>query len=109
MRGSRLISANPSRAIVANQTAMIGPNATPTRPVPKRWSMNSSEQDDDRQRNDEPLERRRRDVQPFDRAEHGDRRRDHPVAVEERRAEQSQRDEESCAAASPSRVAPAEG
>ena len=31
-----------------------------------------------------------RDLEPLDRAEHGDRRRDHPVAVEQRRADDDQ-------------------
>ena len=45
-------------------------------------------------------ERRRDDVQAFDGAEHGDRRRDHPVAVKQGRAEQAERDEKRSVAAS---------
>src|SRR5687768_11386011 len=44
--------------------------------------------DRERQRNDEALERRRRNLEPFDRAQDRDRRSDHPVAIEERAAEQ---------------------
>ena len=36
----------------------------------------------------------RRDLQPFDRAEHRDGRRDHAVAVEQRGAEEAERDED---------------
>ena len=38
-------------------------------------------------------EARRGDLQPLDRRQHRDRRRDHPVAVEERRAEHAERDQ----------------
>ena len=51
------------------------------------------DQDDDGDRHDERLEDVRRDAKPFDRAQHRDRRRDHAVAVEQRRAEQADRDE----------------
>ena len=44
-------------------------------------------EDDDRDRDDVRLEERRGHFEPFDRAQHGDGRRDHAVAVEQRRAE----------------------
>ena len=36
----------------------------------------------------------RRDLEPLDRGEHRDRRRDHAVAVEQRRAEEAQHDQQ---------------
>ena len=49
-----------------------------------------ADQNADRDRDDEAFEPRCRDLEPFDRAEHGDRRRDHAVAVEQRCAEQAE-------------------
>ena len=51
-------------------------------------------QDDQRQRDDVGVEDRRRDLQALDRAEHRDRRGDHAVAVEQRRADDAQQDDE---------------
>ena len=45
------------------------------------------------ERDDVRIEHRRRDRQPFDGAEHGDRGRDHPVAIEQRGAEDAEQDE----------------
>ena len=56
-------------------------------------------QDRDRHRDHVRLEQRRRDVDPLDRAEHGDRRRDHPVAVEQRRAEDAEQHQQPTASA----------
>ena len=50
-----------------------------------------TEQDRDRQRQHDRLERRRDELQALDRAEHRDRRRDHPVAEEERTPGQAER------------------
>ena len=50
-------------------------------------------EDDQRDRDDEVLHRRRCHLEALDRREDRDRRRDHPVAVEERRAEDPERDE----------------
>ena len=65
--------------------------------------LDDEDADDDRhrQRQDVGLEQRRRDVQPFNRAEHGDRRRDHAVAVQQRRAEDAQQHERGLAAPGP--------
>ena len=52
------------------------------------------EQDHHGHRHDHALERRRDDVQAFDRAKHGDHRCDHAVAVEQRRAEEPESDED---------------
>jgi hypothetical protein len=47
------------------------------------------DQDDDRDQHHVRIEERGRHLQPFDGTEHCDGRRDHPVAVEQRRAEES--------------------
>jgi hypothetical protein len=62
-------------------------------PGAKPLNGEQQEQNDHGDRDDHALERRRDDVQAFDRAEHGDHRRDHPVAVKQRRAEQAEPDE----------------
>ena len=59
------------------------------RAVPRLCTLKSTIEDDDRDRHDVRPKHRRRDLEAFDRAEHGDGRRDHAVAVEQRRAEQS--------------------
>jgi hypothetical protein len=46
-----------------------------------------AEQDRDRERQDDGLERRRDDLQPLDRGQHRDRGRDRAVAIDECRAE----------------------
>ena len=51
------------------------------------------DQNHDRDRHHVRIEERRRDLEPFDRAKHRDRRRDHAVAVEQRRTEDAQEDE----------------
>ena len=77
----------------ANQTPMTGPNSRPTAPVPKRWIANrpvriasvigtTSESSDGR-----------RHLQALDRGEHRDGGRDHAVAVEQRGAEDAERDQ----------------
>jgi hypothetical protein len=48
----------------------------------------------ERERDHEGLESRRRDFQSFHRGQHGDRRRDEPVAVEERSAEEADEQQE---------------
>ena len=53
-----------------------------------------TDEDDDRDRDDPALERRGHLFQALDRAEHRDRRGDDAVAVEQRGAEHTQRDEE---------------
>ena len=40
MSGCAATSTAPHRPIAANQTAVIGPNSTPTAPVPSRWARN---------------------------------------------------------------------
>ena len=52
-----------------------------------------SDEDRDRDREDPRLERGSRHLESLDGAEHGDRRRDEPVAVEERGAEHAERDD----------------
>ena len=60
---------------------------------PESLDHEQREQDDHRDRHDEVAERRGAHLQTLDGAEHGDRRRDDAVAIEERRAEQAERDE----------------
>ena len=99
LRRLRRSPATPSAAIVTNQTSMIGPNAVPTRAVPKRWTMKSAKRMTSGDRHDEV---RRApgvlDLEPLHGAEHGDRRRDDAVAVEQRGAEEAERDEQRVAA-----------
>ena len=54
--------------------------------APAPLDREEAEQDHARQRDNERVELRRGHVQPFDCAQHRDRRRDHPVAEEERGA-----------------------
>ena len=59
------------------------------------------EQQDQRDRDHIGLEQRGRDLQAFDRAQHRDRRGDHPVAVEQRGANQARRHDPEIALAVP--------
>jgi hypothetical protein len=71
-----------------NQTSITGPKIAPTR--------DDEEPDDDgqAQRDDEVLEPRRRDREALHRAEHRDGRGDDAVAVEERRPEEPEHEQE---------------
>ena len=63
---------------------------------PRRADGLHHEQDDendDGQRDDERVEERRRDLQSLDCAQHRDCRRDHAVAIEQRRAEETGREQ----------------
>ena len=66
---------------------MIGPNTRPTRSVPRFWTTNrmtmTTSGTDSTAREKLAIE----DLDAFDRGQHGDRGRDHAVAVEQRRAE----------------------
>ena len=84
----------PSSAIVANQSAMIGPNALPIRAVPWGWMANSATRIRTETGKHIGCEGRKRDVQPLQRREHRNRRRDRPVAVDQRRAEKTDRDDD---------------
>jgi hypothetical protein len=57
---------------------MIGPNSAPTLPVPRFLDGEQTRHDDERDRDDERLERGRGDLEPLDAREHGDRGRDEP-------------------------------
>ena len=92
-------------AIVTNQTSVTGPKTAPTCAVPRRCTRKSAVRIDDRERHDQRLERGRRELEPFDRAEHRDRRRDHAVAVEQRRAEEPDGDQRSSADSRPAATA----
>ena len=63
------------------------------RPGAAALQREQADEHGDRQRDDEAVERRRRDRQALDRAQHRDRRGDHAVAVEERGAEQPEQQE----------------
>ena len=76
-----------------NHTSMTGPNSRPTFAVPRLWIRNSPTMIDDRHGHDVRREERRRHVQAFDGAEHGDGGRDDAVAVKQRRAEDAEHDE----------------
>ena len=78
----------PRTARVTNHTSTIGPKNVPDPGGPVPLDREQSEQDHDRDRDHVGSEHRCRDLQTLDRAEHRDRRRDHAVAVQERRAEQ---------------------
>ena len=60
---------------------------------PEALHHEQREEDDHGDRHDEVAERRGAHLQPFHGAEHGDRRRDDAVAVEQRGAEEAERDE----------------
>ncbi len=64
-----------------------------------------AEQHHDGERNDVGIEERRGDLQSLDRAQHRDRRRDHAVAIEERRADQAGGQDEPVSAAAPAGAA----
>lgn len=53
-----------------------------------RLEEKQSNQDAGGERHDERLKNARRDIEPLDRREHRDRRRDHAIAIQHRRAEQ---------------------
>ena len=58
-------------------------------------ALNQEQPDEDRQRDryDEGFENRRCDLDAFNRAEHRDGRRDHPIAIQQRRAEHTHQHE----------------
>ena len=70
-------------------------------------NQKQSDQDHDGDRHDVRLEQRRGDFQTLDRAEHGDGRRDHAVAVEQRRPEDAERNQHRPADGQPRRSAAA--
>ena len=90
---SRRCAGIPSSARVANQTIMIGPKTDPMPGGAAALHDEQRDQDRHRDRHDERLEDMGRDAETFDRAQHRDRRRDHAVAVEQRRAEETDRNQ----------------
>ena len=104
----------PSSASTANHTSMIGPNSPPIAAVPRVCTRNRPVSSASEIGIDIRVEDRCRDLQPLDRAQHRNRRRDHAVAVEQRGADQSRRHDPrpqarlrlACCAA-PARSAPA--
>ena len=83
----------PSAAVRTSQPSRTGPNRRPTLNVPNRWIENRRDQHDHGDRNDERFETVAHDFESLDGREDADRRRDHSVAVEERRAEQTEEHE----------------
>ena len=69
-----------------NHTTVIGPKYFADLRGAARLDREQPDQDDDRERDDELLERRRDELQAFDGRQHRDGRRDDGVAVEERGA-----------------------
>ena len=76
-----------------NHRPITGPNSLPTALVPNRWIANSTGEHHERDRHHPRLERGRGHLEPFHRRQHRDRRCDHAVAVEQRGAEDAQRDQ----------------
>ena len=89
-----MMPATPSAASTANQTHMTGPNRLPTRVGAVRLDHEQRDQDDDGAGHDEGLQLGRHHLQAFDGAQHGDRRRDQAVAVEEGDADDREADDE---------------
>ena len=77
-----------------NHTTITGPNSRPMDAVPRLWIGEQPDEDRHRDRHDESVERLRRHLGALHRGQHGDRRRDHAVAVEEGRAEQPDQDQD---------------
>ena len=73
-----------ARPSVMNQSSMTGPNRrADARRCRCFWNDEQHDQDDEGERHDIVVERGRRDLQAFDRAQHRDGGRDHAVAVEQ--------------------------
>ena len=72
--------------------------------MPRALDDEQDDQDDDGDRLDVRAEDGRRDLETLDRAEHRDRRRDHAVAVEQRRAEEAEGDEDGAARSTATRA-----
>ena len=99
IRGSIARShARRARAIATNQTAMIGPKRRADLRRPESLHEEDADEDDERHDPDPLRDVRRDDAQSFHCAEHRDGRRDHPVAVQQRRAEDANEDEKLSAA-----------
>ena len=81
---------------------MIGPNSPPTRCVPCCWMANTPIRITTVIGTTYGSKSGVATFEPFDRAEHGDRRRDHAVAVEQRRAEHAEQHQHRAAAPAPS-------
>ena len=89
---SLTIQGSPSTAMVTNHTTITGPNSAPTRAVPRDWIMNRPTRMTTVIGTTYGSKTCVAIVEALDRAEHRDGRRDHAVAVEQRRAEQAERD-----------------
>ena len=85
--------------MTTNHTSMTGPKILPMNSVPLRWTRNSPIRITMLIGTTTRASCGRVDFETFDCAEHGDRRRDHAVAVEQRGADQPD-DEERGAPAS---------
>ena len=96
--GSAQISTAPSKAMVTNQTSMTGPNILPTPAVPRFWRANRSRSRTAAIGTTHGARRRRGDLEPLDGRQHGDRRCDHAVTVQEGRAEEAERHDRGAAA-----------
>ncbi len=92
----------PVSASAANQTSMTGPKKAATRPVPAALDHEESDKDGERDRDHIRLERGRRELETLDRRQHGDRRRDDRIAVEQAGPGDAERDRD--AAPTPERA-----
>jgi hypothetical protein len=88
------LAAARSRASTTNQSTSTGPNSLPTTAVPMALHDEQAHEHADRDRQHVGVKRRRDDLEALDRAQHGDRRRDHAVAVEQRRAEEPEQQQD---------------
>ena len=80
----------PATAMATNQTSVIGPKKRRDPRGAARLHREQHDQDHDGQRHDVGIERRRHDLEAFDRRQHRERRRDHRVAVEQRAADDAE-------------------
>ena len=77
--------------MATNQISMIGPNSAATFAVPLDCAREENEQDDHRQRYDIFVKRWRCDIDAFDGGEHRQCRRDDGIAIEQRRADYTEK------------------
>ena len=79
--------------MTANHTTITGPNTREIRSVPRRWTANRATRMATATGITHASNARGGDLEPLDGAEHGDRRGDQAVAVEQRGAEHAEGDD----------------
>ena len=90
---ARKTARRPSTPMTANQVAMTGPKIWLIRPVPCGWMLNRAIRTTIEQRHDIGRDRGADAFQAFERAEHGNRRRDGAVSEQQSRAEHAHGDD----------------